>query len=133
MRKFWIKLVVFSCVFILVSFVSELIAGNLCGHIHLSQGIICGITFSILLYVSLIMSALLAWKTEVSLSMFSGLIPIPMFIYNAVHMKVTGISSQLHSQVIDIFQHYLFSYILPCLIVAVVVSCATKLDQANAS
>ena len=116
----------------LVDLVSESLVEYLCGQMHGSQGMICRITFSLLLYASLLMSIALAWKVKPTSSVFASLIPMPMFIYSAVNMKVTGVLNQLRPEISDLFFYYFFSYSLPCLIVAVAISYATNREAVNA-
>jgi hypothetical protein len=129
MNNILVKLILFSGVFALVHFLSGTLSEYSCDHLHAAKSISCSISSSLLLYVSLFMSIALSWKIKPVLAVYSGLMPIPMFIYSVLEVKSSGIINQLRPEVIDIFNYYLFSYMLPCLIVALAVSYATTRVQ----
>jgi len=53
-------------------------------------------------------------------------------VYSAAQIEITGVFNELRPEVIDLFNYYLFSYSLPCLIVAVAISYATNREVVNA-
>ena len=129
MLKLVFKLMLFSLVFIFASITTEKLLGFYCGYTsHGSISFLCQFIQKIPLYLVLIMSILYSWNIKLKFSILAVFIPIPMFIFEILTRKITGISNQINPEIIDIFSYFIIQYSLPCLIVAIAISCSKQHD-----
>lgn len=122
--KYAIKLILFSLIFMSIYFLTDILTIYQCGALHGSQGMGCELLFSTLLYATLLMGINIGWNSKPTLAILSCIIPMPLVAYEIVHMKTTGVFSQINPEATDIFTFHLFTYSVPCMIVAIFVSYA---------
>jgi len=124
----WLS-VIFSGTYFISKFAIE--NSNICGHLHAPISVGCDIAYSVVNYVALIAGAIFGWQQEFQRVFLVIFIPTPLLIYDLYLKYSKNMFSQIRPEILDHIQHHFFQYSLPCLIVAIAISLATR-SSANA-